>query len=387
MGIGEKMNADAVNSAGENSVENSVETKTEKSIPSVSSAAAAAAASVFANSSLFSSTPPANVIPAKVPMAQALPEESVISASPAAIGGVNASGATGSVITNKMPALTEPPVIGNYLDFRKFLSDYYGYRREISKKDLRPYNYAVFSAAANIKSPNYLKLIIEGRRNLSEEMILKFAKAMSLPKDQTEDFRLLVLFGQASDPAERNMHLKALNEKRVDSKLKSGEIDQKTWEKIPSWISWILYSLIDQKDVKFEAESLRKTLREKASVDEIQAALDSLLQSGEIVRDEKSGEVKKARSLMESAEDVPVALVRKLQAELMYLGLESLFRDSATEREFGSATLALTKQEFDDLRFQLRKLRKDAQKNIGVKRLTTKGERVYQLNLQLFPVT
>jgi uncharacterized protein (TIGR02147 family) len=286
-----------------------------------------------------------------------------------------------------MPALTEPPVIGNYLDFRKFLSDYYGYRREISKKDLRPYNYAVFSAAANIKSPNYLKLIIEGRRNLSEEMILKFAKAMSLPKDQTEDFRLLVLFGQASDPAERNMHLKALNEKRVDSKLKSGEIDQKTWEKIPSWISWILYSLIDQKDVKFEAESLRKTLREKASVDEIQAALDSLLQSGEIVRDEKSGEVKKARSLMESAEDVPVALVRKLQAELMYLGLESLFRDSATEREFGSATLALTKQEFDDLRFQLRKLRKDAQKNIGVKRLTTKGERVYQLNLQLFPVT
>ncbi len=294
---------------------------------------------------------------------------------------------SGSVITNKMPGLMEAPIVGEYLDFRKYLADYYSYRREISKKDLRPYNYAVFSAAANIKSPNYLKLIIEGRRNLSDEMVSKFAKAMGLPKDQTEEFRMLVSFGQASDPAERNMHLKALNEKRVDSKLKSGEIDQKTWEKIPSWISWILYTLIDQKDVKFDAESLRKTLREKASVDEIQAALDSLLQSGEIVKDEQTGEVKRARTLMESAEDVPVALVRKLQAELMYLGLESLFRDAATEREFGSATLALTKQEFEELRFQLRKLRKEAQKNIGVKRLTTKGERIYQLNLQLFPVT
>ena len=90
---------------------------------------------------------------------------------------------------------------------------------------------------------------------------------------------------------------------------------------------------------------------------------------------------------MESAEDVPVALVRKLQAELMYLGLESLFQDAPTEREFGSSTLALTKQEFEELRFQLRKLRKEAQKNIGVKRLTSKGERVYQLNLQLFPIT
>ncbi len=295
--------------------------------------------------------------------------------------------AQASMIQNKMPGLVEAPIVGNYLDFRKYLQDYYSYRREISKKDLRPYNYAVFSAAANIKSPNYLKLIIEGRRNLSEEMVLKFAKAMGLPKDQTEEFRMLVAFGQASDPAERNMHLKALNEKRVDSKLKSGEIDQKTWEKIPSWISWILYSLIDQKDVKFDAESLRKVLREKASVDEIQAAMDSLMQAGEIVKDEQTGEMKKARSLMESAEDVPVALVRKLQAELMYLGLESLFRDAATEREFGSATLTMTKQEFEELRFQLRKIRKEAQKNIGVKRLTSKGERVYQLNLQLFPVT
>ena len=71
----------------------------------------------------------------------------------------------------------------------------------------------------------------------------------------------------------------------------------------------------------------------------------------------------------------------------MYLGLESLFHDGPTEREFGSATLTMTKSEFEDLRFQLRKIRKEAQKNIGVKRLSTKGERVYQLNLQLFPVS
>jgi uncharacterized protein (TIGR02147 family) len=290
-------------------------------------------------------------------------------------------------LTNKMPALVEAPNVGDYLDFRKYLSDYYLYRREISKKDIRPYNYGVFSAAANIKSPNYLKLIIEGRRNLSDDMISKFAKALGLGKDQADEFRLLVNYGQASDPAERNMNLRALNEKRVDGKLKSGEIDQKTWEKIPSWIAWIMYSLIDQKDVVFEAEKLRETLRNKASVDEIQLALNSLLQAGEIVRDETTGEMKKARSLMESADDVPVALVRKLQAELMYLGLESLFQDSATEREFGSATMALTKQEFEDLRFQLRKIRKEAQKNNGVKRASSKGDRVYQLNMQLFPVS
>lgn len=399
--MGETMDTKSVNSAGESSVENSGEKRTEPIVPSVSSLAAAAAASIFAGGSggTGGSAGGMGALGAlkasKNPLLQdnsAMGISSVdLSAAAANVSAAevstSAASAAATVIANKMPSLTELPVVGNYLDFRKFLSDYYSYRRQISKKDIRPYNYAVFSAAANIKSPNYLKLIIEGRRNLSDDMITKFAKALGLTKDQGDEFRMLVLFGQASDPAERNMHLKTLNEKRVSSKLKSGEIDQKTWEKIPSWISWILYTLIDQKDVKFDAESLRKTLREKASVDEIQAALDSLLQAGEIVKDEQTGEMKKARTLMESAEDVPVALVRKLQAELMYLGLESLFRDSATEREFGSSTLALTKQEFEELRFQLRKIRKEAQKNIGVKRLTTKGERVYQLNLQLFPVT
>jgi uncharacterized protein (TIGR02147 family) len=71
----------------------------------------------------------------------------------------------------------------------------------------------------------------------------------------------------------------------------------------------------------------------------------------------------------------------------MYLGLESLFKDSASDREFGSATLALTKEEFEEIKFQLRKIRKQIQKDNSVKRAGTKGDKVYQLNLQLFPVT
>lgn len=286
-----------------------------------------------------------------------------------------------------LPQFIEVPVLGQYLDFRKFLADYYSYRREISKKDIRPYNYAVFSAAADIKSPNYLKMIIEGKRNLSLDMVGKFSKALGLNKEQSEEFELLVKYGQATDPAERNIHLKELNEKRVGIKLKSGEIDQKIWDKIPGSMAWIIYAMIDQENVKFDATHLRKLLRSKVTVDEIQSAVQSLIDAGEVSQDAETHELKKVRSLMESAEEIPVALVRKLQTELMYLGMESLFQDAATEREFGSATLALTKAEFEELRFTLRKIRKEAQKNISVKRTTSKGERVYQLNLQLFPVT
>lgn len=292
-----------------------------------------------------------------------------------------------SINFKKLPDLVQAPEVGKYMDFRKYLLDYYLFRRASSKHELRPYNYAVFSAAADIKSPNYLKMIIEGKRNLSPEMIIKFAKALSLNKEQTEEFQILVNFGQATDPADRNFHLKILSELRVRQQLKSGEIDLKMWEKIPSWVGWITYAMIDQEGVQFKAEKLRELLRGKATVGEIDEAIQSLITSGEVIRDEQTGGLKKANNLIESPEDVPVALVRKLQAQLMYLGLESIFQDSAAEREFGSLTLSLTKAEFEALKFQLRKMRKEINKDNSIKRMQSKGERVYQLNLQLFPVT
>lgn len=279
------------------------------------------------------------------------------------------------------------PNLSDYMNYRSFLADFYRFKRQSSKGSLRAYNYAVFSAAANIKSPNYLKMIIEGKRNLSDDMIGKFGKALSFMKDQTEEFRLLVHFTQATDPADRNMYLKKLSEHRVAGKLKSGEIDRKTWEKVPNWVTWIVYAMVDQEGVSFDTAGLKSLLRDKASEDEIEHALATLLNTGELRRDEKTGELKKGRSLIESPEDVPVALVRKLQSQLMYLGLESLYQDQPTDREFGTLTMSLTKSEFEEIKFKLRQMRKGFHKDNSIARMKEKGERVYQLNIQLFPVT
>ena len=279
------------------------------------------------------------------------------------------------------------PLLSDYMNYRQFLEDFYQYKRRASKGALRAYTYAVFSAAANIKSPNYLKMIIEGKRNLSDDMILKFSRALGLMKEQTDEFRLLVHYTQAMDPAERNMYLKNLSEHRVASKLKSGEIDRRVWEKVPNWVTWIVYAMIDQEGVQFDTKTLKRLLRGKASEDEIETALKTLISSGDIARDEVTGEIKKSRNLTESPEEIPVALVRKLQSQLMYLGLESLYQDQPTEREFGSLTLSLTKQEFEEIKFKLRQMRKSLHKDNSISRMKQKGERVYQLNLQLFPVT
>src|SRR5262245_26636639 len=86
------------------------------------------------------------------------------------------------------PSAPVKPSLGSFTDYRAFLKEFYEYRRAQTKESLRPYSYATFAAAADIKSPNYLKLIIDGQRNLSTEMARKFAKAMALNKEETEEF-------------------------------------------------------------------------------------------------------------------------------------------------------------------------------------------------------
>jgi len=282
-------------------------------------------------------------------------------------------------ITSSLPSLSE------YMDYRLYLADFYLAKKSLTRLSVRPYSYAIFSAAADIKSPNYLKMIIEGKRNLSPDMVGKFAKACALNKAQSDELKLLVLFNQAEDPADRNYALKQLSEYRVEQKLKLGQLDRKVFEKVPNWIGWIIYAMVDQDGVSFESAQLKDLLRGKASEVEINEALENLLKSGELVKD-ADGKIAKGKPT-EAPEEIPSALVRKLQMQLMYLGLESLYQDGANEREFGSLTLSLTAKEFEDIKFKLRQLRKALHKDNSIARMTGKGERVYQLNLQLFPVS
>ncbi len=279
------------------------------------------------------------------------------------------------------------PQLSQYTDYRTYLRDYYLYRKALDACSRRPYSYSVFSAAANIKSPNYLKLVMEGERNLSPEMAVHFARGLHLNKEETEEFCCLVRFNQAKEPTERNRFLRELSELRVRRKLSVGEIDAQVWNKVPDWLTWVVYAMADQQGVEFKVESLARLLRGRATHEALRLTLQRLFESGELVRDEMTGEVRQARELIAAAEAVPSALIKKLQSELIYLGLESLFNDPPLEREIGALTLALTTEEFEMIKFELRKLRKKINTEIKVNRTQNKGQRLYQLNIQLFAVS
>src|SRR5262245_35395175 len=88
----------------------------------------------------------------------------------------------------------------DYLDYRAYLRDVYleGKKRGLSHRS--------FSRRAGLKSPNYLKRVIDGDRNLSDDMIARFAKALGLDRESSDYFRDLVHFTHARTTTERNTY-------------------------------------------------------------------------------------------------------------------------------------------------------------------------------------
>lgn len=288
---------------------------------------------------------------------------------------------------NTLPKEAVVPDVSQYTDYREFLRDYYEFKKKTESSVLRPYTYSVFSASADIRSPNYLKLVIEGQRNLSHQMAVKFARAMKLNRHQADEFCLLVSYGQETEPQKRAQHLRMLSEFRYKSQIKSGEINSKTTDLLPNWLTWVLYHMVDQEGVTFTPENIRQLIRTQTNTEEVRKSLERLVDAGLLNRNADDGVVKKGKELVDDPKDVPQALIKKLQTELIYLGMESLFVDSPTDREFGAMTVSLTEDEFNRFKFELRQLRKKWAKDIATNRANSKGERVYQMNVQLFPIT
>ena len=96
--------------------------------------------------------------------------------------------------------------IFEYDNYRAYLRDLYKFYKETKPQ----FSYRYFSQKAGFRSPNFLQLVIEGKRNLSPESVEKFTHALKLGKKEAEFFRVLVYLNQARTVSEKKIYAEQL---------------------------------------------------------------------------------------------------------------------------------------------------------------------------------
>ena len=159
------------------------------------------------------------------------------------------------------------PLVFEYLDYRSFLKDMYAYRK---RRD-RVFSYRYFSGKAGFASPNFLKLVIDGQRNLSHTSMLKSAKGFGLKGNEREFFENLVFMNQAGEHEERNYYYQKMMSAKDFKKIH--KIAKDSYAYFSKWYYPVIREIIRFQIDKLTAQKIASLLKPKISVAEAREAM------------------------------------------------------------------------------------------------------------------
>lgn len=266
----------------------------------------------------------------------------------------------------------------DYLDYREYLADVY----EELKRTTRSFSYRYFSKKVGLGSPNYLKLVIDGDRNLSLDMARRFAEAFKLNKQEVRFFVTLVAMNQAQTGTERTRHYEELC--RIPRYRKTKTLQRQQYDYYSHWYCIAVRELVALDTFVEDPAWVAKTVRPAITEQEARFALD-LLQSLKMVVRDDNGRLVQAESLVSTGPHLQSMGLRRFHHDMLGIAAGVLDRHTdPAEREFGGVTLRLSADQIGLLKRRMYEMRQE------VLQLEGQGsgeEAVYHFAFQLFPLS
>ncbi len=270
------------------------------------------------------------------------------------------------------------PNLFEYEDYRKYLRDSY----EESKASKRSFSFRFFAREAGFASPNFLKLVMDGARNLTIDSIPKFSKALKLTRPEAEFFEALVLFNQAHTAEEKSRHYGRMAKSRRFREVKS--LAREQFEYYSKWYYSAVRELVELPDFSADPFEICRRLVPNIAPKQAKDAL-ALLKKLNLVEAGPDGKLRQVDRTITSGAEVKSLHVINFHREMLARAAESMDLVPAPERDISAVTLGVPASKVAEVKERIARFRRDLLASIGA--AEEKPDRVYQLNLQFFPLS
>ncbi len=271
----------------------------------------------------------------------------------------------------------EQPSIFDYLDYRAFLQDLFEFR----KQGDRGFSHRSFSQRAGFASPNFLKLVMAGQRNLTTASLARVVKGFGLKKQEREYLENLVYMNQAATHDEKNHYYAKLMRLRSNSRVKL--IDKACYEYLSTWYCPAVREVITFGGGRLSAADIASLLVPGVSVRDVERALRVLLDLG-LIRRTEDGAWQQCDKALTTGPQVQMLGSANFHREMIRLAAEAIERFPAAERDIGALTLGIPAERFAEFRNRIMAFRREL---LAMACEDDRPDRVIQVNIQLFPLT
>jgi uncharacterized protein (TIGR02147 family) len=266
------------------------------------------------------------------------------------------------------------PNIFEFLSYRTFLREMFLARKAENAR----FSYRVFSRLAGLKSSNFLKLVMEGKRNLSAQTVRPFAKALGLGREETNFFETLVLFDQAADADEKNRHYEKIAQFQSYKDISPLDVSQYAY--FSNWHFVALRELVTLKDFKEDAPWINRRLKSKLHPEEIRQALRILVELKLLTRNTQ-GRLKQTVEKVSTTPEMGSLAVINFHREMLRKASESLEKSRTAHRDVSALTVGLSKAQFERIRDRIAQFRREIH---AIASESGDKDAIYQINFQLF---
>lgn len=264
-----------------------------------------------------------------------------------------------------------------YLDYRAYLRDWYA----AHNKDGRSFSFRAFARRAGLKSPNYLKLVMDGERNLTPQTAERFAKGLGLEGDGAGYFIDLVGFNQASSQAERNKQYARLTSFRGYRKAHKIDLAHAAYHS--AWYMPAIREMAASPSAESDAGWIAERLLPPITRTEAQRAIETMIALGLLVRD-PDGRLRQVDALVSTGPEIHGLHIANYHRAMMERAAASIDLVAPEERDISSLTLCVAEDGLRRLKERVRRFRREL---LELSELDDDPVQVVQMNFQLFPLT
>ncbi len=265
--------------------------------------------------------------------------------------------------------------IYEYLDYTLFLKEYIE-----SEKEKKPYfSYRYLAEKIGVDASNIAK-VVAGKRHLSKSAVTSLATLCRFNKRELQYFTALMELSRTEADDDREKIIQKL------AKIKTVQpytIEEPQYEYYSKWYHSAILALLYFFDFKDDYHFLASKLEPTITPEEAQRSIDLLFQLNLVRRDE-SGILRHTQNLISTGEKWRSLAIATFQRETLNLALRSLDHHSSVERDISTLTVTASRDDILKIKEITARYRKDVLRIIEE---SEQSEAVYQLNIQLFPLT
>lgn len=270
--------------------------------------------------------------------------------------------------------MNKSPELKNYINVHQFLEDFYRFRKQTDDS----FSYDIWAQEIGIKNRSYLRLIVIGKRAVSEETVNLLCRYFKFQDKQEEYFRMLVGYSKSKSHEQKKLYGKKLTA-LMRNDLQQHEIENHfDFLSKPSFPR--LQTLLSFDDIEKTPENLARLL--KISIQELSQGLGILKNLG--LAEEINGQwiaTKKSFKIPDRVGDVALEMFHNESLKEAIAAQQS----SKETRRYRSLLMAMNKNEFDTF---LKNLQDFVQSELSQFNFSELEDReLYQVNFNLFPVT